>query len=110
MCPADKSYIADRLTGTCYRVELSRKNWTAARDACAANGERLVVLEPVVKAQFFADFFKANKGRWAGKTVLYHAKQTNRLWNTVALNKIDSFVVIVSSTNKYRKHKSSMLT
>ena len=68
MCPAGKDYIADRLTGTCYRAELSEKTWAVARDACATNGEMLVVLEPVVKAQFIKDFLAANMGkqRWRG--------------------------------------------
>ena len=73
MCPADKSYIADRLTSTCYRIDLSRKNWNVARNACAANGERLVVLEPVVKAQFIKDFMIVNKRKFCDgkKSVQY---------------------------------------
>ena len=68
MCPAGKDYIADRRTRTCYRAELSEKPWAVARDACATNGEMLVVLEPVVKAQFIKDSLSANIGkqRWEG--------------------------------------------
>ena len=64
VCPAGKDYVADRLSSTCYRLDLSVKNWTTARDDCAANGEMLVVLEPVVKAQFIKDFLTANRRRF----------------------------------------------
>lgn len=67
MCPSD-IYIADRLTRTCYRVDWSKQKWISARDACAANGERLVVLEPVTKAEFIRDFLNANKGKPNCKT------------------------------------------
>ena len=73
MCPAGKDYVADRLSSTCYRLDLSMKNWTTARDDCAANGEMLVVLEPVVKAQFIKDFITANKRKFCDgkKSVQY---------------------------------------
>ena len=64
VCPAGKDYVADRHSSTCYRLELSVKSWTTARDDCAANGEKLVVLEPVVKAQFIKDFLTANTRRF----------------------------------------------
>ena len=64
VCPAGKDYVADRLSGTCYRLELQVKKWPIARADCAANGEMLVVLEPVVKAQFMKDFLIANTRRF----------------------------------------------
>ena len=64
VCPAGKDYGADRLSSTCYRLELSVKEWTTARDDCEANGEVLVVLEPVVKAQFIKDFLTAYTSRF----------------------------------------------
>ena len=68
VCPAGKDYVADRLSSTCYRLDLSLKNWTTARDDCAANGEMLVVLEPVVKAQFIKNFLTANRRKfWDGE-------------------------------------------
>ena len=73
MCPAGKDYVADRLSSTCYRLELSVKNWTTARDDCAANGDMLVVLEPVVKVQFIKDFMIVNKRKFCDgkKSVQY---------------------------------------
>ena len=64
-CPDGNSYAADRLSNTCYRLVLRPTNWILARDACEANGEMLVVLEPVVKAQFIKDFLKANRGKFS---------------------------------------------
>ncbi|KAK7108177.1 hypothetical protein V1264_015961 [Littorina saxatilis] len=62
-CPVGKAYIADRVTGTCYRLVLTAKKiWVDARDACAENNEALAVLEPVDKASFIRDFFSGNKG------------------------------------------------
>ena len=59
--------MADRVSGTCYRLDLTPKKWDPARDACAANGETLVVLEPAVKAEFIRDVVVANRGElgWA---------------------------------------------
>ena len=42
-------------------------------------------------------------------TALCPVKKGRAHGGAVGLNKIYSFIVITSSTNKYRKHKSSML-
>ncbi|XP_070201084.1 uncharacterized protein [Littorina saxatilis] len=60
-CPRDKNYVIDRPTSTCYRLDLSLKNWVNALDACADNNETLVVLEPVEKASFIESFIRASR-------------------------------------------------
>ena len=64
VCPARNVYIPDRLSSTCYRMHIeTQTTWIGARDACAASGEMLVVLEPVTKAYFMTDFFTVNTSK-----------------------------------------------
>ena len=81
VCPAGKDYVADRLSSTCYRLDLSVKNWTTARDDCAANGEMLVVLEPVVKAQFIKDLMTANRRMFCDGEKTKNNNNNKRLYN-----------------------------
>ncbi|KAL8586608.1 hypothetical protein ACOMHN_040116 [Nucella lapillus] len=60
-CPADRDYVIDRMTSTCYRLVTSPAlDWPAARAACDSSSEMLAVLEPMEKARFLQDFLRTN--------------------------------------------------
>ncbi|KAL8578103.1 hypothetical protein ACOMHN_055423 [Nucella lapillus] len=58
-------YFSDRLSGFHYRLDRNvtmEGGWFQGRQNCVGQGEDLVVLEPVLKADFISDFFCTNSG------------------------------------------------